>query len=108
MTNFSPAYDQYIPERYSIGTLEKKVQNKTALQEKFGWPKEPRRPLLCFPAGMTDDLGGQLLQEVLPGILSMEVEVLILGKGSATYGTLFTKLAKEHSHRVHIVENSEA
>jgi|GEM_PF-354621 starch synthase len=103
----SPAYDTEIPRRYSIATLEQKVQNKLTLQRELGWPQEPRRPLLCLPAGMTDELGGALLLEILPGILSLPVELLILGQGSHSYGSLFTKLAKEQGHRVAIVPTEE-
>jgi starch synthase len=87
--------------------LDHKVQSKTALQEQLGWPSEPKRPMVCLPFGMTDALGGALLQDVLPGILSLPVELLVLGKGSSTFGSLFTKLSKEQSHRVHIIADKE-
>jgi len=105
---FTPAHDTHIARPYGIGTLDQKIQNKTALQQELGWPKEPKRPMICLPAGMTEALGGDLLQEVLPGILSMQMELLVLGKGSPAYGTLFTKLSKENRHRVHIVPETEA
>lgn len=86
---------------------ESKMQSKLALQQSLGWPIEPRRPMLCLPAGMSEKLGGKLLEELLPGLLTLPVEILVVGKGSATYGTLFTKLAKEHRHRIHIVADKE-
>ncbi len=103
----TPSASGSIARKYGVGSLDQKVQNKTALQESLGWPSEPKRPVLCFPAGMTDALGGALLQDVLPGILSLPVEVLVLGRGSSTYGALFTKLAKENRHRLHIVTDKE-
>ncbi len=87
--------------------LEQKVQHKTALQQKCGWPKEPKRPMLCLPAGMSDTLGGKLFEELIPALLSQPLEILMLGKGSAKYGALCTTLAKEHSHRFHIVPDKE-
>ncbi|MBI3332190.1 hypothetical protein HYZ99_04530 [Candidatus Peregrinibacteria bacterium] len=107
MPTFSPSYDNKIARRYSAGSLEQKVANKTALQKELGWPAEPKRPLLCLPAGMTDELGGDLLEEILPGLLTLPVELLILGKGPASYGALFTKLAKENRHRVAIIPAEE-
>jgi glycogen synthase len=86
--------------------LEQKQHQKLALQAACNWPKETKVPLICLPLGMTDALGGKLLEEILPGIMELSNELLILGKGSAEYGTLFTKLAKEHPHRVHIVQNT--
>ena len=107
MPSFSPSYDNKIARRYSVQSLEQKVANKTALQRELGWPAEPKRALLCLPAGMTNELGGDLLQKVLPGLLALPVELLILGKGSAQYGALFTKLMKEHSHKIAIIQDEE-
>ena len=106
MPLLTPTSDSTIARRYSIGTLEQKVQNKTALQEQWGWPPEPRRPMLCFPAGMSDALGGALLRDVLPGILTLPLEILVVGNGSAEYGALFTKLSREHGHRVRILPDA--
>ncbi len=107
MELFAPSLDAHIARKYGISSLDQKLQNKTTLQAELGWPKEPKRPMICLPAGMTDALGGALLQEMLPGIVSMQLEILVLGKGSSAYGTLFTKLAKEQQHRIHIVADEE-
>ena len=107
MNAFSPSYDNKIARRYSASSLEHKVANKTALQKELGWMAEPKRALVCLPAGMTDQLGGALLEEMLPGILAMPLELLILGKGPAKYGSLFTDLAKNHKHKVAIIPAEE-
>ena len=99
----NPQTDTAIPHPYSAKALEQKVKNKTALQNEFGWPEEPKRAVVCFPEGMSDEQGGKLLKEIVPGLLSLNVELLILGKGSDEYGQYFTELQKEHAHRVHIV-----
>ncbi len=103
----SPSTDPHIVRHYAAGTLDQKLQNKTALQRELGWPAEPKRPMLCLPAGMTEALGGKLLEEVLPGLLSLQAEVLVLGKGSADYGALFTRLSKDQAHRFHIVSEDD-
>lgn len=92
-------------QAFSAGSLDRKVANKLTLQHAWGWVKEPKRAMVCFPFGMTDKLGGSLLKELLPGILSLNCELVILGKGSAEYGTLFTNLQKKHPHRVKILKN---
>ncbi len=107
MTPFSPAEDKKIARAYGVQTLEYKVQNKTALQEEIGWAAEPKRAVLCIPAGVSDQLGGKLLEEILPGLLEMPVQILILGKGSASYGKMLTDIAAEHKHRVAIVPNDD-
>ena len=107
MTTLSPLSDTKIPRRYGTRTLEHKLENKTAFQREMGWPMEPKRPMLCLPIGMSETIGGSLLQELLPGLLTLPIEIIILGKGSSEYGTLFTKIAKERSHRIAILSNND-
>lgn len=101
MNTLSPS----IARPYDAKTLEYKVQNKVALQEQLGWAAEPKRAMVCIPTGVSDQLGGEMLEELIPGLLELPVEILILGKGSATYGAMLTKLAKDHSHRIAIIPN---
>lgn len=107
MTTLSPSADKTIARAYEAQTLEYKVQNKVALQEELGWPAEPKRALVCIPAGVSEQLGGELLKELLPGLMELPVQVVILGKGSASYGKLLTELAKEHAHRIAIIPNDD-
>lgn len=107
MTSSSPAADKALAHPYSAQTLEYKVQNKTALQEELGWTPEPRRALVCIPTGVSEQLGGALLEEVLPGLLELPVQILILGKGSASYGKMLTELAKQHDQRIAIIPNDD-
>ncbi|MEK7591362.1 MAG: hypothetical protein AAB489_04110 [Patescibacteria group bacterium] len=107
MPAFSPSYDNKIARRYSAHTLEQKVANKTALQRELGWPAEPKRALACLPCGMSRELGGELLKEILPGLLSLPMEILILGKGSEDFGSLFTDLTKKNGHKIAIIRDEE-
>lgn len=84
---------------------EEKAERKRALQADLGWPEEPRRALLAIPAGVSDRLGGRLLMDVIPGLLELPVSILILGKGSASYGQALLALGKEHRHRLAIIPN---
>lgn len=108
MTSISPTLDSVIARKYGAKSLEYKVQNKTSLQEELGWLAEPKRPVLCLPSGMTDQLGGKILMELIPGLLTLPVEILIRGKGTSTYGALFTQLSKEYGHRIAIIQDEDA
>lgn len=103
----TPTSDTHIAHRYGSSSLDQKLLNKTELQEELGWVPEPKRPVVCLPAGMSDKLGGKLFEELLPGLLSLPIEILVVGKGSANFGSLFTKLSKEHKHRIAIIQNDE-
>ena len=103
----TPATDQKITQRYTASSLEKKGMNKVSLQEELGWPAEAKRPVICLPAGMSEKLGGKLLEQVLPGLMSLDVQILVIGKGSAEYGSLFTELSQNHAHRIAILPSDE-
>ena len=85
--------------------LDEKAAAKTALQQDIGWEKQARRALVCLPAGMSDELGGKILEDVMPGLLTLPVQIVVVGKGAPPYGSYFTKLAKEKSHKIAIVGN---
>jgi starch synthase len=107
MTPLSPAYDNKITRKYSARTIEHKGENKAALQELVNWLVEPKQPIICFPGGTTEALGGELMQEVLPGLLELPVNIVIRGRGSKKYGELFTKIAKTSPHRIAILPDDE-
>lgn len=107
MTHLSPAYDNKIPRKYCARTIEHKMENKKALQEQLGWLAEPKQAIICISTGMTDALGGELMEHVIDGVLELPVALLIRGRGSSKYGELFTKLAKGNGHRIKIIPDDE-
>ena len=102
-----PAYDTKIPRKYSARTIEHKVENKLALQDDIGWIAEPKQPIACIMTGMTDALGGALMEETILGMLELPVGLLIRGRGSQKYGALFTKLASQYKHKVKILPDDD-
>ena len=87
--------------------LDTKASTKSALQKKLGWASEPKRALVCIPTGLTKDLGGELFEEVLEGLLTLPIEILIVGKGSSSYGEMAQELIKKHEHRIAIIPNKK-
>ncbi len=107
MPILSPAYDNKIARKYSARTIEHKMENKTVFQEERGWIAEPKQPIVCLPTGITDSLGGALLEQVLPGLLELPICIVIRGRGSKKYGDLFTKLSSGAAHRISIIPDDE-
>ena len=103
----SPAYDNKIYKKYSARTLESKLQNKIFLQRELGFVVERKIPLVCIPGGMTDRLGGALMLEALPAILSQNCQIIVRGLGSPKYGELFTQLEQEYHHRIRILRDED-
>ncbi len=107
MTPFSPSYDNKIPKRYSVGTLEQKVDNKLALQRKLHWVEDKETPLICLPSSASQHQGGELLKLLLPGLLTQSLQIVVLGRGSREFGELLTALSREKSHKLAILPDDE-
>jgi starch synthase len=104
---YSPSYDNKIFKKFSMRTIESKVENKLSFQKEMGWVMEKKMPLLCISGGMTDEQGGRHFQELLEGILSLDCQIVVRGVGSEEYGKIFTKLAADYSHRFKIVPDED-
>lgn len=107
MSNSSPAYDNKIARKYSMRTLEHKLDNKTALQEELGWIHEPKQPIICLPGGMTDALGGELLEEMIDGLLELPVGIVVRGRGERKYGEMFAGLSQKFGYKLKIVQDND-
>ncbi|PIQ75706.1 hypothetical protein COU78_02945 [Candidatus Peregrinibacteria bacterium CG10_big_fil_rev_8_21_14_0_10_49_24] len=92
--------------KQDVKLLSEKPKAKAMLQKELGWPMESKRPMICIPTGMTKALGGKLFEQLLPGLLSIQTEVLILGRGSSSYGSFITGLAQEQNHRIAIIQDN--
>ncbi|MBT4021362.1 hypothetical protein HOF17_03215 [Candidatus Peribacteria bacterium] len=104
---FSPNYDNKIFKKFSVRTLDEKLINKMAFQQELGLVAEKKIPLICIPDGMSDESGGEIFNEVIPGILSMECQILVRGIGSKKYGEMLTDLANKYPHKIKIVKDDE-
>jgi len=87
--------------------LDAKASAKAELQKHLGWEKQPRRAMLCISTGMSDELGGALLEDVMAGLLTLPLQIVIVGKGSSEYGTYFSRLATDKPHKVGIISNEK-
>lgn len=92
---WNPGSDKHIAQTYNRRTLRNKVNNKTALQEKFGLSKSETTPLLGFIGRMVDQKGINLILHILPSLLEQgRCQCVILGSGMPEYETAFKQLAE--------------
>lgn len=106
MSDLSPSYDNKIERKYSMKTLDQKSRNKTALQRELGWPAEQKMAVLCIPQVMTAK-GFDLLSLLLPGIDSLNVQLLVLNEGPSAFLKMAEEWAKKHKHRVALLPNDD-
>lgn len=82
---WNPAQDPHVlPNAYSLSDQRGKQQCKTSLQQELGLPSK-EAPLLAMVSRLTSQKGIDLVAEILPELMELDVQIVILGKGEARY-----------------------
>lgn len=97
-----PASDHYIRAHFDAHSLEKRVENKLALQERAHLPVRPEVPLLAMISRLADSKGFDLLAQIAQPLLAQGVQLVVLGIGEQQYHELFQSLAARHPEQVAI------
>jgi starch synthase len=98
---WSPEHDPLIPFPYSIKDLDGKEQNKQALLEEMGMEYEFDRPLAGVVTRLTYQKGIDLMQQVIPDLLSSRnFSLVVLGSGEDEYEQFLHWLQDEFPGRV--------
>lgn len=106
---FNPSLDQYLSIRYDWNSLNRKIDNKLALQKEFGLPQEEHTPLVGMVHRLTEQKGFSLIMEILPVLLRQRVQLIVVGHGDKDYLKFFREVAKKNPHQVAVhLEFSEA
>ncbi len=79
---YNPQKDSYIEANFGITSLDKKAENKLALQKELGLPQNESIPLITMITRLTDQKGMDLVVHILDELLyNNKVQVAILGTG---------------------------
>jgi starch synthase len=100
---WNPATDSSIAATYDAQNLEGKSADKAALQERFDLPRQPHVPIFGLVSRLASQKGLDLLAEVLPHLLRLDVQFCLLGTGEQTYHDLLSRLAARHPKRMGLV-----
>lgn len=79
--DWNPETDPYIPANYSIEDLSGKKVCKRELQRFFGLPERDDVPLFGMVSRLAKQKGIDILAEAIHSILSLDIQVVMLGAG---------------------------
>jgi starch synthase len=98
---WNPQDDPLIPFTYSSKDLSGKEQNKQALMNEIGLDYQVDQPLVGMVTRLTYQKGIDLVQQVLPDLLSSrEFSVAVLGSGENQYEQFFHWMHAQYPGRV--------
>lgn len=99
-TFYHPALDKAVERQYDLTTIEQKVVNKRAVQQRFGLPEKGEVPLLVMISRLSGQKGIDVLQAELPELLANEeIQFVLIGSGEEKYEHFFEELTKQFPDR---------
>ena len=98
---WNPETDHLLPAVYNAeDVLEKKPENKRALQERLGLQVDDRKYVLGLISRLTDQKGLDLIDAVFGQMLNEQTQVVILGTGDQRYEDAFRYYESIHPGQV--------
>ncbi len=98
-TYYNPENDPVITAPFSVSSIEKKLDNKRALQRTFGLPEREDVPLIAMVSRLASHKGFELVRRVGDEILSDDVQMVVLGTGEVEIEDYFTDLSRRRPDR---------
>ena len=99
---WNPATDPNIPHRFDNETLDRRITNKTVLQQQARLPARPDAPLIGMVTRLGEVKGMDLMEPVLEWLLAQEREVqfVLLGTGAPQYHEMFERVQSRFPNRI--------
>lgn len=89
---WNPAADDGVPHRFDVATLDRRVANKTALQQQARLPVRPETPLVGMVSRLDRVKGMDLMEPVLEWLLGGDAQFVLLGTGQPEYHDMFERV----------------
>jgi len=106
---YNPATDPYLERNYDSTTIERRADNKLALQRKSGLPQNSDIPLFGMVSRLEEQKGiDLLLQAIEPFITEARAQLVILGEGREHYHKLLAEAALKYPDHLSVfIANDE-
>lgn len=96
---WDPATDLHLPARYSASDLSGKQACKRALQREMKLP-DRNVPLLVVVSRLTSQKGLDLVAEVLPELMALDLQFALLGRGDPSLEETFRSLHAQYPDKI--------
>ncbi len=98
---YDPAKDKEIVKNYTWRSLDKKNENKRALQRDAGLPERDDVPLIAIITRLAAHKGLDIIGEMVYNLIeNNDVQLVVLGKGEARYEEMFKNLRERFPDKV--------
>jgi ADP-glucose type glycogen/starch synthase len=105
--SFDPEKDPAIPHHYSADAPQGKALNRAALRAELGL-EETSRPLCAIVSRFYEVKGFDLIEQALPELLELGLQVVVIGTGDRRYEDMFRRWAGERPRQVAVAMGFDA
>ncbi len=93
---YNPETDKYLFKNYTSKDISGKAICKENLQKMLGLPVREDVPIIAIISRLVSHKGLDLVKAVIESLLATDVQVVILGKGDASYENYFSSIASNY------------
>jgi len=97
---WDPAHDGHLAQTYTVADHAGKAADKLALQREAGLEIAAHVPLIGIVARLAEQKGFDLVAQVLPELVRLDVQIVVLGTGNPAIEAVFREMAQAHPQRV--------
>jgi starch synthase len=105
---FNPATDPHLVVRYDINSLDRKADNKLALQRESSLVENRSIPVVGIVSRLADQKGFDLLEPIVEPVLNEAgVQLVLLGTGDQHYHDFFRRIGERYPSVSYVQRNGE-
>ena len=100
-SQWDPSVDRLIPHSFRADDLSGKVRNRDELRRRFGLPSpRGRTPIIGIVSRLADQKGFDLVAAAMGALMTMDLQLVVLGTGQEKYHRMFEAVAHRHPDRI--------
>jgi starch synthase len=93
---WNPATDRDIAVHYDVDSLDRRMENKLALQREAELPVDPDILLVGVISRLADQKGFDILTEAIDQLMELDLQLVLLGTGEERYHRIFASVAGKY------------
>ncbi|MGI9212031.1 MAG: glycogen synthase GlgA [Methylococcaceae bacterium] len=97
---WNPGTDPLLPVHFDADSLPRRMLNKAHLQKRCHWSEDPDITLTAWVGRLVQQKGIDMLIELLPRLMRLNVQLVIVGNGEARYEKLLLRWARLYPDRI--------
>jgi starch synthase len=92
--------DPFLAAQFSVRDVSGKEKCKRDLQRRFNFPIRRKTPLVGMVSRLADQKGLDLIAEAMDAMMTLELQLIMLGTGQKKYHDLFQQIALRYPQKV--------